>query len=91
MSSLFRYIAQRDSMDCGSACLSMIVEHYGIIINQDELRKNFETGKSGVLLLGISKAAEKIGIRTVGGMVSLHSLITEKPFPCIAHWENQKA
>ena len=87
MSSLFRYIAQRDSMDCGSACLSMIVEHYGIIINQDELRKNFETGKSGVSLLGISKAAEKIGIRTVGGMVSLHSLITEKPFPCIAHWD----
>ncbi|ETK08296.1 ABC transporter ATP-binding protein, partial [Tannerella sp. oral taxon BU063 isolate Cell 6/7/9] len=65
----------------------MIVEHYGIIINQDKLRRDCDIGRSGVSLLGISKAAEKIGIRTVGGMVSLHSLIAEKPFPCIAHWD----
>ena len=85
--SSFRYIAQRDSMDCGSACLSMIVEYYDVVISQDGLKQDCETGKSGVSLLGISKAAEKIGMRTVGGMVSLHSLIAEKPLPCIAHWD----
>ena len=74
-------------MDCGSACLSMIVEYYDVVISQDGLKQDCETGKSGVSLLGISKAAEKIGMRTVGGMVSLHSLIAEKPLPCIAHWD----
>ena len=38
-----------------------------------------------VSLLGISEAAEKLGLHTVCGRVSLDNL-AEAPLPCILHW-----
>lgn len=72
-------------MDCGLACLLI---YLGIIKNPDydELRTLCNLGKSGVSLLGISKAAEKIGFKTVGGRLSFETLASEAPLPCIVHW-----
>lgn len=36
--------------------------------------------------MGISKAAEKIGFKTVGGRLSFETLASEAPLPCIVHW-----
>ncbi len=58
---------QRDAMDCGPSCLAMISAHYGRKIDRDMLRHLCSLGKDGVSLLGISKAAETIGLKTVGG------------------------
>jgi ATP-binding cassette subfamily B protein len=62
-----KFIQQKDMMDCGSACLAMIANHYGMFINLETIRQDCALGKDGVSLLGISKAAEKIGFKTVGG------------------------
>ena len=35
----------------------------------------------------ISKAAEEIGFNTIGGRLTLDSLITEAKLPCILHWK----
>lgn len=43
-------------------------------------------GEDGVSLLGISKAAETIGFKTIGGRLSLDMLAEEVPLPCIVHW-----
>ena len=40
----------------------------------------------GVSLLGISKAAESIGFKTISGRLSFNTLVTEAPLPCIVHW-----
>ena len=37
-------------------------------------------------MLGISKAAETIGFKTVGGRLSFDTLAFEVPLPCIVHW-----
>ena len=37
-------------------------------------------------LLGISKAAETIGFKTIGGRLSFEMLSQEAPMPCIVHW-----
>lgn len=82
----FPYIRQPDAMDCGPACLKMVAEHYGRHYSLDTLREETFIGREGVSLLGISRAAEKIGIRTVGGKLSYEDLKEKAPLPCIIHW-----
>lgn len=50
------------------------------------LRQICALGKDGVSLLGISKATETIGFKTIGGRLSLDMLAEEVPLPCIVHW-----
>lgn len=56
---------QRDAMGCGSTCLATVAEYYGCKQDSNYLRERFDFGKTGISLLGISKAAEKIGFKTV--------------------------
>ena len=79
-------IQQQDAMDCGPSCLSMIAEHYGRRPDYAQLRKKCSLGRNGVSLLGISKAAEELGFKTIGGRLSFEVLAKEVPLPCIAHW-----
>ena len=77
---------QRDAMDCGPSCLAMIAKHYGQQADKKQLRKICSLGKEGVSLLGISKAAENLGFKTIGGRLSFEMLYQEDPMPCIIHW-----
>ena len=79
-------IEQQDAMDCGPSCLAMIAKHYGQQADKEQLREICSLGKDGVSLLGISKAAETIGFKTIGGRLSFDTLVHEVPLPCIAHW-----
>ena len=73
-------------MDCGASCLAMIAMHYGLHLDRDRLRELCCLDKNGVSLLGISKAAEAIGFKTLGGRLSFEMLSEEAPMPCIVHW-----
>ena len=77
---------QRDAMDCGPSCLAIIAKHYGQQADKEQLRKICSLGKEGVSLLGISKAAENLGFKTIGGRLSFEILSQEVPLPCIVHW-----
>ena len=81
-----KLIQQLDSMDCGASCLAMIAMHYGLHLDRDRLRELCCLDKNGVSLLGISKAAEAIGFKTLGGRLSFEMLSEEAPMPCIVHW-----
>ena len=76
---------QHDSMQCGITCLQMICEYYGREYTLGQLTEMCHATTEGVSLLGISKAAESIGIRTVCGRLTL-SQLTPKALPCILHW-----
>lgn len=80
------WIKQRDSMDCGPTCLMMIARHYGLQPDRERLRQTCALGKNGVSLLGISKSAEDIGLKTIGGWLSFDKLAKEAPLPCIIYW-----
>ncbi|MDC1107015.1 peptidase domain-containing ABC transporter [Prolixibacteraceae bacterium] len=86
MTKKISFQKQFDAMDCGPACLGMICSWYGRQYSLDKLRENAFIGKEGVSLLGISKAAEKIGFKSVGGRFSLDTLVEKVPLPCILHW-----
>ena len=85
----FPFTKQPDAMDCGPACLSMIAEYYGKQYTLEYLRNNSFIGRDGVSLLGISKAAENIGFKTVGGRLTFEKLAEKALLPCIVHWNQE--
>ena len=73
-------------MDCGPSCLAMIAKHYGLQPNIENIRRSCALNRAGVSLLGISKAAESIGFKTIGGRLTFNTLAKEVTHPCIIHW-----
>jgi len=85
----FPNIHQPDSMDCGSTCLKIVSNYYGKDYSLETLRDYCFSSREGVSLLGISKAAEKIGFRTIGGRFTFEQLAGKAPLPCIIHWDQE--
>jgi ATP-binding cassette subfamily B protein len=74
-------------MDCGATCLHMIAKYYGKNYSSQTLRNRSYITREGVTLLGISDAAESIGMHTLGVKTTLEKLEKEHVVPFIAHWE----
>ena len=85
MINKFPHYKQFDSMDCGPACLKMLAKFFGRTYTWQTLRGLTEINREGVSLLGISKAAEKVGFRTMAAKLDL-SQLTQADLPCILHW-----
>ncbi|MCW0482868.1 peptidase domain-containing ABC transporter [Gaoshiqia sediminis] len=85
--SRFPYFKQPDAMDCGPTCLRMIAKFYGKTINLDYLREQSHISREGVSLLGISDAAEAIGMRSLGTKVTFEQLVKDVPKPSVVHWD----
>ena len=85
----FPHYTQLDSMDCGPTCLRIIAAFYGRHYSLQNLRDRCHITREGVSLLGISDAAESIGLRSVGVKLTWQQLRDEANFPCIVHW-NQR-
>lgn len=74
-------------MDCGPTCLRMVAKHFGKEVSLDKLRSLSYLTREGVSLMGISHAAESIGIKTLGTRVDLKTLVDKVPLPCIIPWD----
>lgn len=66
----FPFFKQLDSADCGPTCLKMIAKYYGRSFSLEYLREKTYVSRRGVSLLGISEAAEAIGLHTKGVRLS---------------------
>lgn len=82
----FPFYRQLDAMDCGPTCLRMIARYYGKKYSVQQLRENSYIQRTGVNLLGISEAAESIGLRTTGIRTTIDKLKQQSKLPCILHW-----
>ena len=82
----FPHYIQLDKMDCGPTCLRMVAKHYGRSYSLQTLRERSFITREGVSMLGISDAAESIGMRTQGVRITLEQLVEDVPLPCILHW-----
>lgn len=82
----FPSYSQLDAMDCGPTCLRMISKYYGRSFGVQYLREKSFITREGVSMLGISDAADSIGFRTNGVKITFEQLLSEKPLPCILHW-----
>lgn len=86
MHKVFPHYQQLDNMDCGPSCLRMIAKYYGRSYTLQTLREKSFITREGVSMLGISDAAESIGMHTQGVRVTMEQLINDVPLPCILHW-----
>ena len=77
---------QMDAKDCGPASLKMVAKYFGRYYSLQYLRDKCGITKEGVSLLGISAAAESIGLHTAAFKCTIDDVITKVPFPVIVHW-----
>ncbi len=82
----FPFYQQLDAMDCGATCLRMVAKYHGRHYTLDYLRDQSSMSRDGVSLLGISDAAEAIGMHTLGAKIPFERLADDIVLPCIAHW-----
>jgi len=91
----FPYYRQYDQMDCGPTCLRMIAEYYGKSYSLQFLRDRCYIDREGVSLMGISDAAENIGMRTLAIKIPFdtddddEASLLQVDLPCIAHWRQR--
>ena len=81
------FIPQKDQMDCGPACISMVASAFGKNYGLVFLRENAFITREGVSLLGISEASKKIGLETISAKLNTITLLENNDsLPCILHW-----
>ncbi|WP_372937829.1 peptidase domain-containing ABC transporter [Seonamhaeicola sp.] len=77
-------IKQRDITDCGAACLASISSNYKLKLPVSKIRQMAGTDKKGTNVLGLIKAAERLGFTAKGVKGGLDAL-PKIPLPAIAH------
>jgi ATP-binding cassette subfamily B protein len=65
----------------------MVAQYYGKTYSRQTLRQKSFADRQGVSILGLSEAAETIGMRSLAVRIPSEKL-GEIPLPCIAHWDN---
>jgi ABC-type bacteriocin/lantibiotic exporter with double-glycine peptidase domain len=77
-------IKQRDSSDCGPACIASVVGHYGKRIPVSRIRQEARTDGQGTSMLGMVRTLEKLNFEAKGLKGSAEHL-NSLPCPFIAH------
>jgi ABC-type bacteriocin/lantibiotic exporter with double-glycine peptidase domain len=77
-------IKQRDITDCGAACLASVAAHYHLKLPVSRIRQMAGTDRKGTNVLGLLKAAEKMGF-TAKGVKGGVDALPKIPLPVIAH------
>jgi ATP-binding cassette, subfamily B, bacterial len=79
-------ILQMSSVDCGAACLAMVLNHFGRKTRLVECRNHCDPGRNGVSVLTLVTAARKFGLRTKALSLRVPDF-SQMPVPCIVHWK----
>lgn len=83
----FRYRAQVDERDCGTACLAMVAKTYGHDVSIAKIRRLAKTNLEGSTALGLKKAAERMNfdVKAIRADMTLFEKDNQIPFPFIVH------
>ena len=84
----FIIIKQKDSMQCGIACLSSICLYYGKKYSLAFLEKLCHSTSEGISLKAITDGANKLGLNSRTGLISA-DYFCENDMPCILHWDQK--
>lgn len=79
-------VRQMSAVECGAACLAMILGYHGRRTNVSECRDQLGIGRDGATALGIAQAARAFGLR-----VKAYSLNPSDfqfvALPAVVHWD----
>jgi ATP-binding cassette subfamily B protein len=79
-------LRQMSMVECGLACLAMILSHYGRKTSISELRMRYKVSRDGLSALGIVRVARNYGMRVRAISLQLNDFRFVK-LPAIVHWE----
>lgn len=77
-------VRQRDTADCGAACLASVAGAYGSRVPVARIRQWSSTDRRGTNVLGMVEGARQLGFLAKGVRGSIESL-QDVPLPSIAH------
>ena len=79
-------IRQLSEVECGAACLAMILSYYGRKTSVSEIRERCGVGRDGLSALSLVKAARSYGLRVRAVSLQDNDFRFVK-LPAIVHWE----
>lgn len=79
-------IRQMMAVECGAACLAMVMNYYGRSTSISEVQERCGVGRDGLSALSIVKAARQYGLR-VRAISLKKNDFRNVEFPAIIHWE----
>ena len=80
-------IMQMEALECGAACLCMIMAYYNKWVPLEQVRKDCGVSRDGSKASNILKAARNYGLKAKGYRFEPETLRKKGTFPCIIHWE----
>ena len=79
-------IMQLEALECGAACLAMVMAYYGKWIPLEKVRADCGVSRDGSSASNIVKAAQFYGLKTEAFTAEPGELEKTFAFPCIIHW-----
>ena len=80
-------VMQMEALECGAACLTMVMAYYGKWIPLEQVREDCGVSRDGSKAGNIARAARAYGFNAAGYRFEPEQLKANAVFPCIVHWE----
>ncbi len=80
-------IMQMEDLECGAACLAMIMAYYQKWVPLEQVRIDCGVSRDGSKAKNMLLAAQNYGFDANGYRMEIDSLKEKGKFPCIIHWD----
>lgn len=79
-------VMQMEAMECGAACLAMVLGYYQKWLPLEQVRKDCGVSRDGSSAKNVLLAARSYGLGAKGYRLEPEQLKTQVAFPCVIHW-----
>lgn len=79
-------IMQLEMLECGAACLTMVLAYYGKWITLEQARMDCGVSRDGSNAKNLMIAGRSHGMDVHAYRMEPEALLEEGPYPCIIHW-----
>lgn len=79
-------LLQMNTVECGAACLAMILGYHGRKTSISEIRDNTGIGRDGLSALGLVQAARRYGLKVRAVSLQINDF-RHVSLPAIVHWQ----
>ena len=80
-------VVQLEALECGAACLTMILAYYGKWVPLEQVRSDCGVSRDGSNARNILLAARSYGLEADAYKAEPEDVKKYAAFPCIVHWE----
>ena len=79
-------IMQMEALECGAACLAMVLAYYGKWVPLEQVRLDCGVSRDGSNLKNLHLTGQHYGMEAHGYKMEVENLREQGVFPCIIHW-----